>query len=347
MSAPDLALRKESKRVGLSEEELCHYSIGRMIQSTLTDRKVDAEFEQEVSEVIARTYQRKPKGFYVPSGVLSRDLTTGNGPGGGFLVGSKVSPFVLALRNKMVVAKAGANFLPGLRESVSIPKVEADPATAWVTEGTGAPESDATFGQISMSPKTVSAYVEITRQLATQLAPEVLDGVVINSLARALALAIDQAALSGTGTAGMPRGIVNTVGVGTVSGASISWATITGMEKAVLNANANDETISYVCHPNVRDLLKSRQKASGSSAYLCTEDNRVNGYPCFATKQLADELLLCGDFSQLYIGEWGALDILLNPYTIQNGSIVAITAFSSVDTALAFPQAFVVASGVN
>lgn len=347
MSAQSLALRKDEKRIGLTEKELSYYSIGRMVQAQIPGTKVDAEFEREVSAVIARTYQKEARGFYVPTTALSRDLIAGTGPGGGFLIGSRVNSFAIALRNKMVVARAGANFLPGLKESVSIPKVTADPATAWVTEGTGAPESDGTFGQVTMSPKTVSAYIELTRQLVSQLVPEVLDNVIVDSLSRAIALALDQAAISGSGTAGMPRGILNTAGVGSVSGAGISWATITGMETAILNANANEETIAYACHPNVRELLKTRQKATGSSAYLCTEDNRVNGYPCYATRQMADGILLCGDFSQLYIGEWGSLDIVLNPYTIQHGALIAITAFSSVDTALAFPQAFVVANNIS
>jgi len=342
-----LPIRQVHKNDVFSDMGSNHFSIGRMIQSQIPNAKVDAGYEREVSAEIARKYGIKPKGFLVPYRFLTRDLATGSGPGGGHLVGTKVAPFALALRNKMVVARAGANFLPGLRESVSIPKLTSDPATAWVTEGTGVPESDVAFGQLSLSPKTVSGYVEITRQLAMQVEAEVLDSVIFNSLARALALAIDQAAISGTGTAGMPRGIVNTAGIGTVSGASISWSTITGMEKAVLNANANEETIAYVCHPNVRDLLKTRQKATGSSSYLCSEDNRVNGYACHATRQVVDGILNCGDFSQLYIGEWGSIDIQTNPYTISGGSVIGLSAFSSVDTALAFPQAFVVANNIS
>jgi hypothetical protein len=248
----------------------------------------------------------------------------------------------------MVVARAGANVLTQLRENIAIPTVTTDPTVGWISEGTGAPESNSTFGQVPMSPKMVSGYTQLSRQLALQVEPEVLDGVIINSLARALAIAVDWAALSGTGTDGKPLGAINTPGIGTTSGASIAWSGITGMEKAVLNVNASEETFAYVCHPNVRDLLKNRPKIGSSfPEFICSGDNRINGYACFSTKQVADGLLVGGDFSQIYVAEWGALDILVNPYTINAGNTIGITAFDSVDTCLVFPAAFNVATGVN
>jgi hypothetical protein len=331
-----ISYEETQQRLGLTEKEVKSYSIGRMVQSLVPGSSVEAGLEQEASAAIAKKCSRASKGFFVHYEVLTRNLCT------------KVESFAVALRNKMVVAKAGANIIPQLRENISIPTVTTDPTVGWISEGAGAPESNSTFGQVPMSPKMVSGYTQLSRQLALQVEPEVLDGVIINSLTRALAIAVDWAALSGTGTDGNPLGVINTPGIGTTSGASIAWANITGMEKTVLNANANEDTFAYVCHPNVRDLLKNRPKIGSTyPEFICSGDNRINGYPCFATKQVADGLLIGGDFSQIYVAEWGALDILVNPYTINTGSTIGITAFDSVDTALVFPAAFNVATGVN
>ena len=79
-------------------------------------------------------------------------------------------------------------------------------------------------------------------------------------------------------------------------------------------------------------------------------DGDVNGYPAYCTNQVPSTLvkgssgavchaIIFGDFSQLYIGEWGVLDILVDPFAGKKQGIVEVTSHQLVDIVLRQPAA--------
>ena len=66
-----------------------------------------------------------------------------------------------------------------------------------------------------MSPKTLGAFTDVTRQLMIQSSLDV-ENLIRNDLAGSMAIAIDNAALEGSGSSGNPTGITNTTGINTV-----------------------------------------------------------------------------------------------------------------------------------
>ena len=50
--------------------------------------------------------------------------------------------------------------------------------------------------------------------------------------------------------------------------------------------------------------------------------------------------MLFGDFSQLLVGSWGVLDLLVDPYSSSETGAVKIVAFQDVDFAVRHAQAF-------
>ena len=79
--------------------------------------------------------------------------------------------YIGALRNSLVVKKLGARVIDGLTGNVSIPKAGNEPQAGWVAEGSNAPESDATFASVTLTPKHVAAVTEISKQLLQQSSP--------------------------------------------------------------------------------------------------------------------------------------------------------------------------------
>ena len=137
----------------------------------------------------------------------------------------------------------------------------------WVAEDlTGPAESEPTFGSVSLSPKTCGTFTDLTRNMLLQSTPSI-DFLVQRDLARSLALAIDLAAIHGTGADNQPLGLVGVSGIGSVvggtNGAAPDWADIVNLETEVAVDNGDVNGCAYVTNAKVRGKLKQTAIESG------------------------------------------------------------------------------------
>lgn len=290
-------------------------------------------------------------GFFVPTDVQNlrnlqkRDLTVGVPTAGGNLVATDLaaSSFIELLRARSVVGMLGGTMLDGLVGAVAIPRQTGAATATWLAnEATAATESDQTIGQVPLAPKNLAAYTEISRQLMMQSTPAA-DQLVINDLTRVLALAIDAAALQGTGTGGQPTGIASTAGIGSVSGTSLAYAGIVEFQTDVAAGNALTANSAFVTTPAVAGLLMQRQRFASTDTPLWTGtvlDGVMGGYRAAATTQATAASMIFGDFSNVVIGQWGFLEIALNPYANFAAAITGIRAIQTVDVAIRQAAAF-------
>ena len=341
--------------IGLTRGEATRYSVTRAIRALVDRDWTAAGFERECNAAIlkrAGMAEAPNGGFFMPYEVQKRDLTAGTGSAGGFLVATDnlAGSFIDLLRNRTTVGLLGATMLSGLQGNVTIPKQTGANTAYWLTnEATAITEGNATFGQLALSPKHVGSYQEISRQLLTQSSPSV-DMLVMDDLARVVAIAIDLAALEGTGSAGQPTGISATAGIGSVSGTTLSFAGIQEFQADVAGSNALATNSAYVTTPAVAALLASRARFSNTDTPLWEGnllDGRVNGYRGVATAQLTAASMIFGDFSQVVIGDWGQLEIALNPYANFAAAITGIRAIQTVDVGVRYAQAFSRATSIS
>jgi HK97 family phage major capsid protein len=172
----------------------------------------------------------------------------------------------------------------------------------------------------------------------------------MNDLAKVLALAIDLAALEGSGSSGQPTGIANTAGIGSVTGTSIAWAGIVEFQTDTAASNALADNSAYLTTPAVAGLLMQRQRFSSTDTPLWTGsvlDGQMGGYRASTTTALTAASMIFGDFSQVVIGEWGMLEIALNPYANFAASITGIRAIQSVDVGIRQAAAFSRATSIT
>jgi HK97 family phage major capsid protein len=211
-------------QLGLSEKEAKRYSVCRAVMAQIDPSfEKGAGFERECHEaIVARGVTPQAGGFFMPSEVqtLKRtDLSVGGGLTlGGALVGTDHMPesFIDILRNNMATVGLGITVLSGLTGNPSIPRQDGAGTGYWIGEGTDPTESNITLGQLGLSPKTVGAVQEFTRQLLIQSAPSV-DALVMNDIAAVLARTIDLAIIAGTGSSNQPKGVLETTGVDDIS----------------------------------------------------------------------------------------------------------------------------------
>lgn len=359
---------KPVAQLDLTAREAKRFSMSRAIEAVCNGHNWSkAGFEAECSSEIMRKIgaQPDPNKFYVPLEVqqrqvgtpveelayalMKRDLSVAAN-GGGFLVETANISFVELLRNRSVAFAMGATRMPGMVGNFTIPKQSAAGTAFWLANETSTiTESQQTFVQISCSPKTVGGYTEISRQLLLQSSPAA-EGLVMADLAAIVALAADLAILNGSGAAGQPTGILNTAGIGSVTGTSLAYDDIVEFQTDTAAGNALFGSSGFVTTPAVAGLLKQRVKFANTETPLWEGqllDGTVDGYRAMASNQIPAATMLFGYFASVLVPEWGVLGVEVNPFANFQAGIVGVRAMYSMDVGVRYPTSFSAAATIT
>jgi len=353
--------RVESRHDGevdLSPRERQEFSLVRLMDaiSNPSDRAARnrAGFELEVSAEAQRGFggDFKCRGEFVPTslldgGMLERTLSAGTATDGAELVATNLlaGRYIEIFRNASAAMRAGLTMLPGLVGNVAIPRQTSAAASTWISAEDGdATESEPQFDQVTLSPKDLACYTEVTRRLLQQSTPAI-EGIVRRDLATAQALGIDLAVLYGSAASGQPRGIVNQTGINTkdLAAADPTYAELVEIVKLVMEDNALTGSPTWIIEANGWEALSTTPKqASGVEGNFILSDtvNRIVGYPYIMSNQVTNEDYFFGDFSQVLMGEWGGLEVNVDPYTHSLKGRLRFVTFKTVDVAVRQPTAF-------
>jgi HK97 family phage major capsid protein/HK97 family phage prohead protease len=359
-------------RIGMSERDLEQYSVRKAIVCACNGRYegLEGEMHQEAE----RNYKNHgtprqaggPASVIVPYDVLihsKRDMLVGTSSLGGNLVSTDLlaGSFIGLLRNRMMVARMGARFLTGLIGNVAIPRQNGAASLFWAaSEAAATTESSLTFDQVTMTPKQATARVDYSYLTLLQTTPA-LESLIREDLANIIALGIDLAALHGSGAAGQPTGLASISGIGSVAGgtngAQINYSHVLALEKAVSVANADLGTLGYLANAKARNTLKQTYTNSTYgeipvwSKGVAQDIGTLNDYPAGCSNQAASNLTkgtsttVCsatffGNWMDLLIGQWGGLEILVNPYSQAANRIYEVYAYQAVDINVRHPESF-------
>lgn len=346
-----------AEEIGMTAKEQREFSILRAMSAASTGKWDKAGLEREVSEELEKRHGRAAAGFFVPTDLIARAYSKGNAANGGNVIENdfREDLFIELLRNRLAVAQLGATVLDGLVGDITIPKHLTGNTVQWVDENGSAAESNATFGQMSLKPKTVTANTELSRKFILQSSLSA-EQFARSELLKAMMLGIDLAAINGKGTGNEPTGILNTTGIGAVeigaNGGVPEWKHIVALESAIAAANADIGDLAYITNARVRGLLKTKLKADGVSGYIWQDGaTPLNGYRCAVSNQIPSNLtkgtaaskcspLIFGNWADLMIAHWGVLDVIVDPYTKSTTGAVRITTLQDVDIAVRHVESF-------
>ncbi len=331
--------------IGMEEREVKQYSIARAIDSVFKNGRVDG-FEAEVSQEIAKNSTRSlaPTEFHVPFEVQNqkRVMEAEVFATGGVLVDEDNAgqSMIELLRNKLVTTAAGARNLSGLVGNVLIPKHTGSSTAYWLSETATVTASDQTLGNVLLSPHRLASRTHVSKQLVQQSSIDV-ESMIREDIARDQAIALDLAALFGDGNNGEPEGISIATGLNTITfGGAVTWADLLTMESEIAQDNAERAgSLSFVTTAQSRAVLKAALKTAAVSGYLW-ENDEMNGYAAMSSQQMASNRLLFGDFSQLILGSWGGMSILVDPMTIAEQNQTRIIVNSEHDVAVRHGESF-------
>lgn len=303
--------------------------------------------EKEMHEE-AKRKNPEVQGIGVPEFVINSraDLAAASSA----VVATDTRDFIDALRAKLVIVQAGARLMTGLTGNLSIPRLTGG-AAAWEAETSDANDFSASFDAVTMSPKRLAAYQAMSKQLLIQSTYDV-EQIIRGDMVRAIALAVDDAAIEG-GAANTPTGILNTSGIGSVecgtTGAAVTWQDIIDLEKEVAVDNADMGALAFLTNPKVRAKLKATSVGTDQRMVWAENGNTLMGYPAYVTTQVPSDLtktttglsaVIFGNFNDLLVGQWGGLDIVVDPFTAAGKAQVKVWINSWWDVAVRHAQSF-------
>lgn len=206
------------------------------------------------------------------------------------------------LYQNLILAQAGATFMTGLVGDVSIP-VYSGSNVAWKGEAVSADDGAGSFSEVNLSPKRLTAYIDVTKQFLNQDSNSA-EALLRADIIRALQNKLEATILgSAAGSATQPAGMFNGV---TAETADITYKGLVDMEAALEDANVSGNKY-FIVAPTAKAQLKTTAKAANTAAFLM-EGNEVIGYPTLTSSAVASKGVLFGDFSDYVVAQWGGIN---------------------------------------
>lgn len=366
----------EEAAVDMTEREARSYSYARAILRAMGEgqRGFEDEIHEEIRKKLPDTYKSQG-GIFVPlrtrpasersletrrvGGRGSRALDSNTGGRGTEVVFDEPGELIELLRNQARVIEAGARTLVGLNGPVTFPKQTGALTVHWVPENPASDvdESDLGFGTASLVPKTMQGTTAFSRQLLAQAILDV-ESMVREDLAQGHALALDRSALHGRGVDNEPHGIyvASDVNIEAIDGVP-TFGSMVNMATKVAAQNALMGNLSYMTNPLLAGVLMQTLVADAAGSRMIWEGNHlqgtVAGYTARSTNQVRADLgdggdevgVVFGNWGDLLIGMWGAMELVVDPYSKKKRGMIEVTSFQMADIVARHGESFTKATG--
>ena len=279
-----------------------------------------------------------------PLGVQFRDFLNAAQNGGptSFRVEPMMSTDNTDLNNKTVAApdlltapgeaflrSLGITFYTGLNGQLVLPRMSQQNAE-FISEGTCDGDASLNFGDITLAPRRVTAYQTVTREFLAQTNPAIYNTLLqelINGLWGAVTYDVFDT-LESDGATQI-----------TTTGTTATYQDILNMEAST--GAWNLANLAYVTTPTGKAFFKGLDIGSDGIKYAW-DGGEMNGYPTFGVPAANANKVYFGDWSKSVVGQWGGIEIIVDPYSYATCGKIRLTVLGLFDTALANPPAFAI-----
>lgn len=278
----------------------------------------------------------------------AQTVSEDSGNYGGALVQTQAPRMVEPLRPRLAFEALGATFMTGLIGGDIPLIVDNDFALTFLAETAAITPQKKTYAGPSLSPKRAGGAVDISNRLLMQSSVDV-DARVARGLRTGFQQLLHGACINGAGGVA-PTGLLSVVGVNAaadVAAAAPTWARIVELQTLIEEDNATEESLGWLLHPKLKGKLKTVAKDAGSGLFLA-DNMEIDGYKYIRTSlvPVLDDggtpvyPLIFGDFAQMVIGQWGSINVTLNPYSADLSNALRLVLNTHADMQIANPAAF-------
>ncbi len=319
----------------VKETKMEKFSLLKAINDVANNRALDEKAQSVVNAGIAE--MRKAGQNYSGQIVLpveKRDVTAIQATvetSGQEVVAEDKLDILEPLRANLVLTEAGATYMTGLIGDISIPTYTGS-NVGWKGEIAAADDGAGTFGEVNLSPKRLTAYLDISKQFLIQdsvSAEEMLK----NDIVRALSNKLEATILgSAAGTATQPEGLFYDA-----DAATLTYAGTVEMEQELEENNVYGN-LSYIVSPAAKATLRTTAKDSGSGLFVM-ENGEINGLPVYTSSACSGIVL--GNWQEYVIAQWGGIDLTVDPYTQASNGMIRLVVNAYFDAKPRRSEAFV------
>ena len=220
------------------------------------------------------------------------------------------------LRGESILSKCGATFLTGLVGNISIPAYSGSTA-GWKGEMVDAEDGKGSFSTVELSPKRLTAYIDISKQFLVQDSVGA-EAMLRRDIVNAIIAKLEQTVFGEeAGSNDKPAGLLYNAEAGNPSYAE-------ACEDEASITDFRGEKV-YVMSPSAKAAFKQTTiSGEKSDLRLLMQDGEVNGYRVVSSSNVADGGYLYGDFGELVVAQWGAIDLVVDPYTLATKNAVRL-----------------------
>lgn len=231
-----------------------------------------------------------------------------------------------------ILFNLGARSYKGLpMGDISIPKMSKT-SVGWASEIAAATATGVTFENVKLSPKRITAYIDISKMLIAQDSLNAEDAIrrdIVNALNSKL-----QQTFFGVEnkTDDKPIGLFYGQTLEEVE----DFAGIADLEAEVDDENVKGER-KYVGSNKAKAAFRVMPKSALTNE-LMMNAGEIDGTQFVATSDIADKKFIYGDFSSIAIGSWGNVELTVDPFTTAINGCVRLIINAYFDWAVVRPE---------
>lgn len=238
------------------------------------------------------------------------------------------------LRAKNVLVQAGAKFMSGLVGDVTVPVMSAANVT-WEGENASAKDGAGSFASVKLQPKRLTAYVDVSKQFLIQDSNDA-EAVIRQDIINAINSKLESTVLgSESGTTTMPGGLFAEAPTANTT----TYKQIATLESEIEDANVMNEC-TYILSNAAKATFRTTAKGSNMSGFIY-EAGEIDGQKALNTSNVTKNCFAYGDFSSLAIAQWGAIDLVVDPYTKASEGMIRLVINAYFDAKVLRPETIV------
>lgn len=249
------------------------------------------------------------------------------------VVETEIQDLLMPLRAKNILSQLGAKYYGNLVGDIQIP-VMGKNTVGFAGEIEAAADGAGTFNHVTLQPRRLTAFVDISKQMLIQDSVDV-ENAIITDLGNAISNKIEEQFFSdATGDTKSFAGIFATVAPTAVA----SFKELVDKEADIEDANVLGDC-KYALSNKAKAALRNMAK-SAKSTELVYENGEVDGTPALNTSHVTGKNYVYGDFSNIAVGQWSSVDITVDTVSQAINGCVRIVVNAYVDVAVLRPEAF-------
>jgi len=251
------------------------------------------------------------------------------------VVATNIYDILEPLRAKNVLAQAGAKFLTGLVGDVQVP-IMAGGNVTWEGETAEASDAGISYSSVKLSPKRLTAFVDVSKKFLIQTSDSA-EALIRQDLINAINSKLESTLLgSASGNTTQPAGIFYGKDLNKISG----FTGVCELEADIEDANVIGEC-KYIMSNKAKAKFRAMPKSSKSTE-LVMQNGNIDGTPVLNTSNVGGQDVVYGDWSNFAIGQFGGIDITVDPFTKAKDGQVRLVVNAYFDGKALRPGAFAV-----